>query len=162
MHSVVDRTIEVVQEISSDLRLGQLDVLGLTAAIEWQLKEFSRRSAIPCKVTRLDEITNLSDAQRTAVFRILQEALTNVVRHAGATEVEISLEAGPDQLVLKVRDNGRGITAAELNDRKAIGLLGMRERAQIVGGAVTITGGAGVGTTVLVTIPLRQTGAIPA
>jgi signal transduction histidine kinase len=157
MRMVVNHTIEVVQEISGELRLGQLDVLGLTAAIDWQLKEFSRRSGIPCQVTRLDEITNLSDAQSTAVFRILQEILTNIVRHAGATGVEIGLLAGPDQLALKVRDNGRGITAAELSDRKAIGLLGMRERAQIIGGDVTITGGAGAGTTVLVRIPLHQT-----
>jgi PAS domain S-box-containing protein len=156
MNAAVDQTIEVVQELASELRLGQLDVLGLTAAIEWQLKEFSRRSGIPCKVLRLDEITTLSDARNTAVFRILQEALTNIVRHAGATGVEVSLHAGPDQLTLKVHDNGRGITIAELNDRKAIGLLGMRERAQIVGGAVTIIGGTDLGTTVLVTIPLLQ------
>jgi signal transduction histidine kinase len=162
MHTVVDRTIEVVQGISSELRLGQLDILGLTAAIEWQLKEFSRRFAIQCSVTRLDEVTNLSDAQRTAVFRILQEALTNIVRHAGATDVEVSLQAGPGQLALQVRDNGRGITVAEMNDRKAIGLLGMRERAQGVGGDVTITGGGSVGTTVLVTIPLHQAAALPA
>lgn len=159
INTAVDQTIEVVQELSSELRLGQLDVLGLTAAIEWQLKEFSRRSKIPCNVTRLDEIANLSDARNTAVFRILQEALTNIVRHAGATEVEVSLQSGPSQLVLKVRDNGRGITAAELNDRKAIGLLGMRERAQIVGGDFKIMGRAGVGTTVLVTIPLLQSAA---
>ncbi|HXC02129.1 MAG TPA: PAS domain-containing protein [Opitutaceae bacterium] len=161
MHSVVDHTIEVVQAISSELRLGQLDVLGLTAAIEWQLKEFSRRSTIPCAVTRLDEISNLSDAQNTAVFRILQEALTNILRHAGATAVDVSLQAGPSQLTLKVHDNGRGITAVELNDRKSIGLLGMCERAQSVGGAVTITGGAGLGTTVVVTIPMEPAGRIP-
>ena len=76
--------------------------------------------------------------------------------------VEVSLQAEPDHLTLRVRDNGRGITAAELNAQKAIGLLGMRERAQIVGGDVTITGGAGAGTTVLVRIPLNRTGAIPA
>ncbi|MDB6093207.1 MAG: domain S-box-containing protein [Verrucomicrobia bacterium] len=162
MNAVVDDTIEVVQELSSELRLGQLDVLGLTAAIEWQLKEFSQRSKIPCKVTRLDEITHLSDAHNTAVFRILQEALTNIVRHAGAKEVEINLQAGPSQLVLRVHDNGRGITMAELTDRKAIGLLGMRERAQIVGGAVTITGGTGRGTTVVVTVPLKPAAKIPA
>jgi signal transduction histidine kinase len=156
MHATVDQTIELVQQLSSELRLGQLDILGLTAAIDWQLKEFSRRSAIPCLVTRLDEITNLSDAQRTAVFRILQEALTNIVRHAGATQVEINLQAGPGQLTLKVHDNGRGITAAELIDQKAIGLLGMRERAQSVGGTVAITGGVGAGTTVIVSIPLLQ------
>jgi PAS domain S-box-containing protein len=160
MHSVVDHTIEVVQAISSELRLGQLDVLGLTAAIEWQLKEFSRRSAIPCTVTRLDEIMNLSDSQNTAIFRILQEALTNILRHAGATRVDVSLQTEPSQLTLRVHDNGRGIAAAELNDRKAIGLLGMRERAQSVGGGVTITGGADIGTTVLVTIPLEPAGKI--
>jgi PAS domain S-box-containing protein len=162
MHSVVNRTIEMVQTIASELRLGQLDVLGLTAAIDWQLQEFSRRSSIPCKVTRLDEIANLSDAQNTAVFRILQEALTNIVRHAGATKVEVSLQAGPEHLTLKIHDNGRGITTAELYDRKAIGLLGMRERAEIVGGTVTIGGGAGKGTTVLITIPLTQADQIPA
>ena len=162
MHTIVDHTIQVVQKIAGELRLGQLDVLGLTAAIDWQLKEVSRRSAIPCRITLLDEVANLSDAQSTAIFRILQEALTNIVRHAGATEVEIGLQAGPDQLTLKVRDNGRGITAAEVNAQKAIGLLGMHERAQLVGGDVTITSGAGVGTTVLVTIPFNRTSAIPA
>jgi PAS domain S-box-containing protein len=162
MHSVVNRTIESVQTIASELRLGQLDILGLTAAIDWQLKEFSRRSSIACEVTRLDEITDLSDAQNTAVFRILQEALTNIVRHAGATHVEVSLQAGRSHLSLKIHDDGRGITDAELNDRKAIGLLGMRERAEIVGGTVTITGEASKGTTVLVTIPLKQTAQIHA
>jgi signal transduction histidine kinase len=131
---------------------------GLTA-IEWELKAFSRRCAIPCRVTRLDEVTNLSDAQRTAVFRILQEALTNIARHAGATEVEVGLQAGPDQLALRIRDNGRGITAAESTDGRAIGILGMRERAQIAGGEVTIKGGAGVGTTVLVTIAVPRAAA---
>jgi len=161
MHTIVNHTIEVVQKISGELRLGQLDVLGLTAAIDWQLEEFSRHSAIPCRNTRLDEVANLSDAQSIVVFRILQEALTNVVRHAGATAVEVSLEAGPEQLRLTVRDNGRGITAAELSDHKAIGLLGMRERAQLVDGDVTITGDAGRGTTVVVRIPLHRSGAIP-
>lgn len=162
MHLIVDHTIQVVQKIAGELRLAQLDVLGLTAAIDWQLKEFSQRSAIPSRITRLDEVANLSEAQGTAVFRILQEALTNIVRHAGATAVEVGLQAEPDQLTLKVHDNGRGISAAEMNAPQAIGLLGMRERAQTVGGDVTITGGAGAGTTVLVRIPLHRTGAIPA
>ena len=156
MHSVVNSTIKSVQQISGELRLAQLDILGLAAAIDWQMKEFSRRSKILSNVTCLDEITNLSDAQRTAVFRILQEALTNVVRHSRATQVEISLQASPGQLALKIRDNGRGVTADELNARSSIGILGMRERAQIVGGAVTITGEIGEGTTVLVVIPLEQ------
>src|SRR4051794_18142110 len=109
MYLVIDHAIVAVQTIASELRLGQLDVLGLTAAIEWQLKEFSRRSAIASQITRLDEITSLSDAQNTAVFRILQEALTNVARHASASAVEVSLLAGTRDLILEVHDNGRGI-----------------------------------------------------
>ncbi len=159
MHAGVDHMIGVVQQISGDLRLAQLDVLGLSAAIDWQAKEFSRRSAIPCRIARLDEINHLTDAQNTAVFRILQESLTNIARHAGATEVEIFLEARPDQTVLRIHDNGRGITQAELNDQKSIGLIGMRERAQLVGGDLVIAGGTG--TTVLVRIMLHPTGAPP-
>jgi PAS domain S-box-containing protein len=158
MHAGVDHMIEIVQQISGELRLAQLDVLGLSAAIDWQAKEFSRRSAIPCRITRLDEIRHLSDAQNTALFRILQEALTNIARHAGATEVEISLEARPDQTALRVHDNGRGIAAAEVRDPASIGLIGMRERVRLVGGEILITGGAGVGTTVLVRMPLQPTG----
>jgi PAS domain S-box-containing protein len=152
MRATVDQTVEAMQELCSDLRLGPLDILGLTAAIDWQLREFSRRSGIVCVVTRLDEITNLAEPQSRAVFRILQEALTNILRHSGARSVEISLQGGPDQVGLRIRDNGRGIAAAELRDVKALGLLGMRERAQSVGAAVLITGGNG--TTVMVTVPL--------
>jgi len=162
MRSVVDRTIETVQSISSGLRLGQLDTLGLTAAIEWHLDEFSRHSGIACRVASLDEITGLSDAQSTAVFRILQETLTNVARHAGATEVEVALRGARDRVTLWLRDNGRGITAAEWSDRTAIGLLGMRERAQSVGGELTVSGEPGAGTTVLVTIPVARPAPVPA
>ena len=160
MRAGVDHTIEVVQKISGELRLGQLDVLGLTAAIDWQVREFSTRSGLNCRIGRLDEVTGLSDAQSTALFRILQETLTNIVRHAGATVVEVSLATEPARVTLCVRDNGRGITPAEISDQKAIGLLGMRERAQLVGGDVTITGSAGEGTTVLVHIP--RSPAVPA
>ncbi len=156
MHTMVDHTIEVVQHIASDLRLGQLDLLGLTAAIDWHLKEFSHRSSIPCRVTRLDEVENLSDSQSITIFRILQEALTNISRHAHATEVEIRLEARPGQIVLEVSDNGRGITTTEASAENAIGLLGMRERAQMVGASVTISGRAGAGTRVLMTVPLHR------
>jgi PAS domain S-box-containing protein len=155
MTTIVNHTIKSVQKIAANLRLGQLDVFGLTAAIEWQLNEFTRRSAIPCRVTHLDKIDGLSDPQNTAIFRILQETLTNIFRHAGATEVEVSLVGGPEQLTFQVRDNGCGITAADVNSKTAIGLLGMRERANLIGGEVTITGGTGVGTTVLLKLPLK-------
>jgi signal transduction histidine kinase len=155
MHRTVDKTIEAVQTLSYELRLGQLDLLGLAAAIDWQLKEFSRKTEIQVEITRLDEITSLSDSKCTAAFRILQEALTNIVRHAGASRVSVSLEAGNDKVTLKIRDNGRGIAAAELNDRRAIGLLGMRERALSVGGTLMISGEPGTGTTVFVTVPME-------
>lgn len=154
MYGAVDSMVEVVQSLASELRLGHLDELGLSAAVDWLAKEFSRRSRIPCRLRRLDEVARLSSAQNTAVFRILQEALTNVVRHAGATEVELSLRAKPDGLVLVIRDNGRGVTPAELNGRTAIGVLGMRERAEAAGGGVSISGAAGKGTTVVITMPL--------
>ena len=153
MRAGVDHTIEVVQKISGELRLGQLDVLGLTAAVEWQVQDFAKRSAINCRILRLDEDNDLNDAESTTLFRILQETLTNVARHAGASEVEVSLQSEPERVSLRVSDNGRGITAAEVNDLKSIGLLGMRERAQLVGGEVTITGATGKGTTVVVRIP---------
>ncbi|HUR56338.1 MAG TPA: PAS domain S-box protein [Opitutaceae bacterium] len=157
MHAIVDHTIETVQKIAGELRLGQLDVFGLAAAIDWQLQEFSRRSGIHGRIIRLDEATGLPDAHSTAVFRILQEALTNVSRHSGATEVEVSLHVTSGQLTLEVHDNGRGILPAELDHHNAIGLLGMRERAGLAGGDVSIRGEPGCGTTVRVTLPLHAT-----
>jgi signal transduction histidine kinase len=159
MHAGVNHMIEVVQQISGELRLAQLDVLGLTAAIDWQMKEFSRRSNISSSIVRLDEIV-LTDIQNTALFRILQEALTNVVRHSGATEVILSLESQMGVAELRLQDNGRGITDAQLKDKSSIGLLGMHERARLGSGNVTITGDRGNGTTVIVRIPHAKPGAI--
>lgn len=160
MRSIVNHTIEAVQQIASALRLGQLDILGLTAAIEWELTEFSRRSVIPCRIIRLDEIVNLTGAQNTTLFRILLEALTNIVRHAAATEVELILQRDAHQVTLMVRDNGRGLGGVNQEDPNALGLLGMRERARLVGGDVTITDNSGAGTTVRVRIPLHPPGAV--
>ncbi len=153
MHTAVDHTIRTVQTISADLRLGQLDLLGLASAINWQLGEFARHFSMITKVIRLDEV-NLSEQRSTAMFRILQEALTNVVRHARATEVEVSLTTEEAHAVLAVGDNGRGITAAELADPQAIGLLGMHERAELVGGTTTVARGRNGGTSITVRMPL--------
>lgn len=154
MQSGVDHMIEVVQKISGELRLGQLDLLGLPAAIEWHLREFAGRCGIEARITRLDEVNGLPDATATAIFRILQETLTNIARHARATRIELSLRAQPDQLTMEIRDNGRGITTAEQSDHQAIGLLGMRERAEALGGKFTIAGEPGRGTLVRVSLPL--------
>lgn len=155
MQGAVDQTIEAVQRLAGELRLGQLDVLGLTAAVEWQLQEFTRVTSIRCRAVRLDEVAGLTDEQKTTLYRILQEALTNIARHAGASRVELRLQAGRDAVTLIVRDNGRGISAAEQADPRSIGLLGMRERAQLVGGSLALTGRPGGGTTVQVMIPRR-------
>jgi len=154
MSSLADSVIQTVQKIATELRPGILDNLGLTAAIEWQTEEFSSRTGIRCRLDCLEEIDGLDQARATACFRILQETLTNVARHAGATEVQVSLKRQAGSLMLQVRDNGRGISDHEITDRTAIGLLGMKERAHALGGEFEIKGSAGQGTTVTVSIPL--------
>ncbi len=154
MSSLTDSIIETVQKISTELRPGILDNLGLTAAIEWQTDEFSSRTGIHCHLNCPEEIAELDQAGSTACFRILQETLTNVVRHANATEVRISLKQGDDSLILEIRDNGRGISDSEITDWTSIGLLGMKERAHALGGEFNIKGVSGKGTSVIVRIPL--------
>lgn len=155
MQALLDRTIEAAQKISSELRLGHLDVVGLAEAMTWQLREFGRRSGIACRASRVSEVTQVDHATATVAFRIFQEALTNVARHAQATKVELSLYEEGSNLVLAVRDNGRGMAADRLSHPQAIGLLGMRERAQAAGGQVRIETAPDLGTTVTATLPLR-------
>jgi PAS domain S-box-containing protein len=154
MHRLAQGLIEEVRKISGELRLGQLDHLGLAAAIEAQLDEFRRRSGLLCLITRLDESAGLPEPVATAAFRIFQEALTNVSRHSGATRVEVALVLSEDRLLLEIRDNGRGITAAQSADVRACGLLGMRERAQALDGRVEIEGSPGQGTVVRLQLPM--------
>ena len=153
MADFIDETIQKVRNISTGLRPSMLDDLGLAAAIEWQAEEFQRRMEIECKITSLQEDVVLSPEKSTAVFRIFQEILTNVARHAGATSVEVSMEQPESDLILRVSDNGRGIKESDLAGTKSLGLLGMRERALVFGGQVEIKGGEGRGTTVTVSIP---------
>jgi len=156
MLKLVDTTIQSVRRISTKLRPGVLDDLGLTAAIEWQTQDFQTRTGIECEFSsNLGEI-DLDRDRSTTVFRILQETLTNVARHASATRVNIRLNEEAAGLVLIVEDNGRGITEREISDPKSLGLLGMRERALIFGGEVTISGAPGKGTMVRLRIPLQK------
>jgi PAS domain S-box-containing protein len=150
---LVDEAIESVHQISRELRPGVLDHLGLRAALEWQMQEFQTRSKIECQFDCDLEDLELPPAQSTAVFRIMQETLTNVARHAQATRVDASLRKEGAQLVLQVRDNGIGIS--ETPDTNRFGILGMRERAHVFGGDVNIHGEPGQGTTVTVRIPLK-------
>jgi signal transduction histidine kinase len=154
MSGLVDEMVRSVRRIAAELRPGVLDDLGLVAAIEWQVREFQKRTGIGCKLyTALDNVA-LPPELSTAVFRILQETLTNVARHAQASHLTVSLAAKAKLLVLEVQDNGRGITEVERIHSKSFGLVGMRERAMILGGDFDIRGAPGKGTTVTVSIPL--------
>jgi PAS domain S-box-containing protein len=154
---LLDSTIQSVRDIATTLRPGVLDEVGLEAAVEWQAQEFQHRTGISCDTTIRPRNMALSPEQSTALFRILQEILTNVARHAQATNVNIRLEQSGEQVSLQVGDNGRGISGVEQSGPKAFGLLGMRLRAQQQGGAFDIQGTSGTGTTVTVRIPLYRT-----
>jgi PAS domain S-box-containing protein len=149
-----NRIIRTVRKIATDLRPGVLDELGVAAAIEWMGRDFQNRTGIGCKVaiTAVDKITDTVRA--TAIFRIVQEALTNIMRHAAASEVKVSLEKKDDTLVLEVRDNGIGILEGRISDSKSHGLIGIRERVLLLGGEAVISGKPGEGTMVRVTIPV--------
>jgi PAS domain S-box-containing protein len=158
MLALVDSSIKEVRRIATDLRPKVLDDLGLVAALEWQAQEFQGRTGIPCRFL-VDEAEPSPDPKvDTAVFRICQETLTNVARHAGASQVTIRLKEAAGALVLTVADNGRGITDLGLTNRTSLGLLGIRERARLLGGTVSIDGQPGGGTTVSVHIPLMTPG----
>jgi PAS domain S-box-containing protein len=148
MTELIDQTIASVRRIQTELRPAVLDDLGLVAAIEWQAQQFETRTGIGCRFKANAEELRLAPDVSIAAFRIVQETLTNVARHAHAQHVEITLHVEANTLVLTVRDNGRGITDAEGEDRRAMGLTGMRERARLLGGRLTITGRPGTGTTV--------------
>jgi two-component system sensor histidine kinase UhpB len=156
MLKLVDSTIQTVRKISSKLRPGVLDDLGIVAAIEWQTQDFRDRTGIKCELNSSVEDVELDRDRSTAVFRIFQETLTNVVRHAKATRIIVNVDEDAGNLILRVKDNGRGITESKISHPKSLGLLGMRERVLLFGGEVKISGIPGEGTTVTVTIPLKQ------
>ncbi|MDX1520521.1 MAG: sensor histidine kinase [Anaerolineae bacterium] len=154
MSDLIDSTVQTVRQISTELRPGILDDLGLAATIEWQLQEFQSRSGIEGKlITDADETTLDTDAA-TTVFRIFQAILTNVARHAQATQVVVTLEESAEFLTLQVQDNGRGITESEIYSPKSIGLLGMQERVRLRAGEIQFQGAPGQGTIVTVRLPL--------
>lgn len=154
MKGVIDDTIDAIRRISAELRPSVLDDLGLVAAIRWHGREFEERTGIVAHLDSSLEDIDLTQQQSTAVFRIFEEAMTNVMRHAQATQVDIKLEKENGELELSIRDNGRGITEAEKSARRTLGLLGMRERANLIGGQVDITGSEGKGTMVSLRIPV--------
>ncbi len=158
MSKLIDKTIQRIKRISAELRPGLLDYLGLPAAIEWEGEEFQNRTGIKCEVNIDSEDIIMEQDRSTAIFRIFQETLTNTARHANAKKIKVSLKEKAGRLELRVRDNGKGITEKQISDPKSFGLIGMRERAQFLGGEVKIRGVQDKGTTITTTVPLPQKG----
>jgi len=155
LSAALDDIIQLVRQIATRLRPGILDDFGLPAALEWQAQEFAQRTSIACHLEIAVSERVWGPDESTALFRIFQEALTNVARHSGATVVQARLEEAPLALILNIQDNGRGLTADQSNSgRHSLGLMGIRERALALGGTCVISGSPGHGTTVWVSIPL--------
>jgi len=155
MIDLIDSTIKTVQRISAELRPTMLDDLGLTSAIEWLVEEFQNRTGIVCEAIldpKSEDIDNVEKISM-AVYRICQEALTNISRHSGATMAEIELKFRDTFVELIVRDNGRGINKNEINQTNSFGILGIKERTNLLGGVVMIRGRENKGTTIKVRIP---------
>jgi signal transduction histidine kinase len=148
----LDATVTSVQRISSELRPSMLDDLGLVATLEYEARVFEERTGIECELS-LPAIVEVETNTATAIFRIVQEALTNVARHSDATRVEIRLRERANELLLEIRDDGRGVTTAQVLDPFSLGLIGIRERADLIGGTVLFEGVPERGTIVSVRIP---------
>jgi signal transduction histidine kinase len=156
--ALVDETIKSIRRIASDLRPGILDDFGLDAAVEWQLQQFRERTGMEVKLEADLAEERLSKDMATAAFRVLQEALTNVARHAEAKNVAVMIRTTDDELLLVVQDDGRGLQADP--NRRSLGLLGMRERARQLGGSVIVANAAERGVQVEMRVPLRQYGPV--
>ena len=154
MSKTIDMTVNTVKRISSDLRPRLLDDLGLLAAVKWQAARFQDRTGIACKITQSSEISSLDQKHAITIFRIFQEALANVFRHAKAKEVKVNLKINAGKLIMEIRDNGRGITEKQISDPKSLGLIGIQERVNLLRGKVKIIGIKNKGTTVTTEIPL--------
>lgn len=153
MSNILAGTVDSVRRIAEHLRPGMLDDLGLAAAIEWQVEQFSERTGIDCELAMNREEFDLDDRIATCVFRIVQEALTNVARHAGADFVHVTVEQENGEIALEVRDNGRGFQ--ENPKKRSYGLLGIKERAKMLGGEVNIASIPGNGASVCVRLPVE-------
>ena len=154
LSSAIDRIINSVRRIASGLRPEVLDEIGLAAAFEWQAREFQRRTGIRCHVNIPARFVDPDKERSTALFRVFQELLTNVARHANATRVNVSLSEGAQALTLTVEDNGRGIKDKEIESPRSLGFLGLRERVLAFGGSIDVKGDEGKGTRVSVSVPM--------
>jgi PAS domain S-box-containing protein len=153
LNEMLDGTVKTVRRISSELRPSLLDDMGLIAAIEWQLNEFEQRSGIRTSLSAPEIEKQLPDSVRTGLFRIFQESLTNIARHANAKSVKVRLQHKKGKIVLSIEDDGKGFDKKKTAAKRTLGILGMRERTLMIGGEYEIKSMPGKGTTVLVAIP---------
>lgn len=158
MMSHVDSTIQTIKKIITELRPDILDHLGLISALEWQAEEFQRITGIPCDFICTSPEIILEKNISIHIFRVFQEILTNVARHSGATNVDVYLEKEDDHLILEVADNGRGITEGQISNSSSFGIMGMRERANSIGGDIKIAGIPQKGTSITLTVPVQNNG----
>lgn len=156
LRAMVDESVKSVRKISSQLRPSILDDMGLSAAIEWQLTDFGKRSGIITHINTLKEELPLPDMIRTGLFRIVQESLTNVARYANAKHVNVNLQHKNNELLLSISDDGSGFDVNNVTAKKTFGLLGMKERAAMMKGRYMIETAPGKGTTVIVSIPFKN------
>lgn len=153
MLAMLDGAVASTRRIAADLRPLVLDDLGLVAAIEWAAQNFTQRTGVPCKLS-MDEELELQEPFATGVFRIVQESLANVAKHAQATEVAVELQAGADHLLLRVQDNGVGFRTSDPRKPQSLGLVGLHERARLLHGQLEVESSPGAGTRVEARIPL--------
>ena len=154
--ALIDGTVKTVRRIATELRPSILDDLGLVAAMEWHSEEFEKRAEIACIFKNNLEGLSIDPNIATGIFRIYQESLTNVLRHAEASKVISSLQIKNDALQLDITDNGKGFIVKDIASKKTLGLLGMKERASLLGGSYQITSSPGMGTSVLIIVPLNR------
>jgi signal transduction histidine kinase len=158
MLAMVDGMVASTRRIAADLRPLMLDDLGLVPAIEWLAQNFGRRTGVDC-VLKIEEDVELHEPYATAVFRIVQESLANVAKHAAASKVEVRIERLPGAVVLQVRDDGRGFVPDAPRKPYSLGLMGLRERTELLNGTIRIESRPGRGTCIDVDIPVAETGA---
>jgi PAS domain S-box-containing protein len=158
VNTALDGAINAVRRIVLRLRPGVLDNLGPLAALEWEVQEFTEQAGLPVELTLPEELVHLDAEKSTTLYRTVQEALTNVMRHANAKSVAVGLKVQPGALVLQITDDGRGIAEAELRKPRSMGILGMRERAMSCGGTLEVRRAAGGGTDVVLVVPYDTNG----
>ena len=156
IRAMVDTTTKTVQRISSGLRPKILDTVGLAAAVEWHTREFTKRTSIEVKLNQTDELPPMDDAVATGIYRIIQEALTNVARHSEATRAEVALRMNNGELQVNITDNGKGIDQAMIAHPESLGILSMQERARMLGGNMVITSSPGKGTCIVLTVQIHS------